>query len=114
MIHFAGAGNLEKAIRTGNFDKPLDNFGTSIKSYIKHQTGGYAGTEREQYEGLNNPNYDEMIFPMEGYNTFRGLDNGQPVHLQEPIQEIELFLMGPKDTAKMHGTVKESKVSSRW
>lgn len=36
MLHFAGAGNLEKAIKTGNFNKPLDANGTSILSYLKH------------------------------------------------------------------------------
>lgn len=50
MLHFAGAGNLENAIKTGNFSKPLDANGTSITSYLmpknrrQHAGGGYAST----------------------------------------------------------------------
>ncbi len=41
MLHFAGAGNVEKAIQSGNFDKPLDGFGSSLNSYLnKRQYGG--------------------------------------------------------------------------
>jgi hypothetical protein len=51
--HFAGPGNLQNAIKTGNFDKALDANGTSILSYItptktnnmkrkKYLTGGEA------------------------------------------------------------------------
>lgn len=34
-LHFAGPGNIEKAIKTGNFDKPLDAFNTTINQYIQ-------------------------------------------------------------------------------
>lgn len=34
MIHFAGEGNVQKAVNSGNFDRKLDSFGSSIRSYI--------------------------------------------------------------------------------
>lgn len=45
MIHFAGSGNIEKAIRDKSYDKPLDANGASIKSYIgKMNDGGRINT----------------------------------------------------------------------
>lgn len=40
MIHFAGSGNIESAIREKSYDKPLDANGTSIKSYISGMENG--------------------------------------------------------------------------
>jgi len=34
-IHFAGAAGVRKAVKSGNFDKPLDGFGTTLSSYLK-------------------------------------------------------------------------------
>ncbi len=35
IVHFAGEGNIQKAIKSKNYNKPLDAFGSSILSYIK-------------------------------------------------------------------------------
>lgn len=36
LVHFAGAGNMQKAIKSGNFSSPLDANGTSINSYLSN------------------------------------------------------------------------------
>lgn len=35
IVHFAGEGNIQKAIKNKSYNKPLDAFGSSILSYIK-------------------------------------------------------------------------------
>lgn len=76
----------------------------------KRQNGGYgvADTEDKKYIGLNDPSFDKMYFPMEGKNLFRGLDNGQPVHLRDSKGKY-VVLNGPKDTEYMSGDVYESR-----
>lgn len=76
----------------------------------KRQNGGYgvADTESKKYIGLNDPSFDRMYFPMEGKNLFRGLDNGQPVHLRDSKGKY-VILNGPKDTEYMSGDVYESR-----
>jgi len=71
---------------------------------------GIATTPAQQYEGLNNPNYSSMEFPMQGNNVFRGLDNGEPVMLQDSTGKKKI-LKGNKDTTVMKGTVKEKLVA---
>jgi hypothetical protein len=72
----------------------------------KRQVGGYASTPMQQYMGLNNPAYDQMFFPTEGVNDFRGLDNGQPVLLQDETGTKKI-LRNKYQIAKMHGNVHE-------
>ena len=69
------------------------------------QMGGIASTPQDQYTGLNNPMYNMMHFPMQGTNTFRGLDNGSPVLLKNKGKYT--ILQGPNQTAKMTGPVTE-------
>jgi len=79
----------------------------------KHEDGGsIAITPLEQYQGLNNSTKDQMIFPMTGKNIFRGLDNGQPVMLQDTTGKQKI-LTGPQDTAMMKGTVKEKRIKAQ-
>ena len=73
------------------------------------QYGGVANTPQEQYTGLNNPNYNEMTFPNTGMNTFRGLDNGQPVLLHDQLGR-KFILRGKHDTAQVYGNVHEKRL----
>src|ERR1035437_9222997 len=65
-----------------------------------------AVTENEQNEGLNNQNYSHMVFPTQGVNTFRGLNNGQGViiHDEKGKQRV---LRGKHEKTKMNGRVDE-------
>jgi hypothetical protein len=72
----------------------------------KYQAGGYAQTLEQQHEGLNNPTYNQMFFPMQGTNTFRGLDNGQPVLLQDETGKKKI-LRNKYQVTKMTGNVNE-------
>ena len=77
----------------------------------KYSVGGntlYAADEEVQRLGLNNPSYDQAYFPMKGVNTFRGLDNHQPVAVTDGTKYKVLH--GPKDTAQFNGNVYESKI----
>lgn len=88
-------------------------FRNFIKTHTpKQQKGGFiptAYTEHEQYKGLNGSAYNEMFFNNEGVNLFRGLDNYQPVYLEDE-KGTKKTLYGPKDTAKLHGKVYERKL----
>lgn len=77
------------------------------------QNGGYiptAMTPEEQYNGLNNPQYSEMLFNMEGYNTFRGLDNYEPVYIRDE-NDKERVLIGPNQTDKFYGKTYEQNLN---
>jgi hypothetical protein len=75
------------------------------------QMGGFAtaNTPEQQYEGLNNPYIGVMNFPNEGTNTFRGLDNGQPVMLKDETGKVKI-LVGNKHKTKMFGNVLEHRL----
>lgn len=109
MIHFGGEGNVQKAIQSGNFDQPLDAFGTSLKKYVFKAAGGVAHTAEDQYVGLNNPAYNEMSFPMHGVNTFRGLDSGHPVLIMDEHGN-QTILHNKYQTAQMKGHVYEKRL----
>lgn len=112
MIHFGGAGNVQKAIQNGTFKKPLDANGTSLHGYVfgkKYQNGGVAATPEQQFTGLNNPAFDKLFFPLKGLNQFRGLDSGEPVFLQDQ-RGNQKILFGPNDVAKMWGSVNEQRI----
>ena len=73
------------------------------------QNGGYiptAMTPEEQSVGLNNPQYSEMLFNTEGYNTFRGLDSYEPVYIKDENNK-ERVLIGPNQTDKFYGKIYE-------
>lgn len=69
----------------------------------------FAGTVAEQQIGLNDGRYNEMDFPMEGMNTFRGLDNGRPVLLKDKFGR-KTILHGAHQTANMYGNVYEKRI----
>jgi hypothetical protein len=76
-----------------------------------YQNGGntlYAETYNQQRIGLNDPNYNTAIFNTKGTNTFRGLDNYQPVMVTDGSKYK--VLNGPQDTAKFSGKVYEHKL----
>ena len=75
----------------------------------KYQFGGVASTPEQQFEGLNNDAYDEMYFPLEGLNTFRGLDNGEPVLITDQLGNQQI-LHNNKQTAYMWGGVHETRL----
>lgn len=81
-------------------------------STSKYQFGGnntlYADTYEQQRIGLNDPNYNTAVFNTKGTNTFRGLDNHQPVAITDGRKYQVLY--GPKDTAKFTGKVYERKM----
>lgn len=97
---------------TVDVDSSVLNLPRFRKSQL--EIGGYgkykfAGTVGEQQEGLNNNNYDSMYFPTQGVNTFRGLDNGQPIHISDSFGQ-HTILTHPGQTVKMRGVVKESRL----
>jgi hypothetical protein len=109
LVHFRGAAGASKYLQGKLADKP-ESYNVPISQYIKQMGGMVARTRQQQNRGLNDSNYDEMYFPNGGYNTFRGLDNGQPVHLRDQRGKY-VVLNGPHDTEKMYGNVYERKDS---
>jgi hypothetical protein len=107
LVHFQGAGGAAKYL-AGQLPDKTQSYNIPISQYIasKQKGGNVARTSRQQRIGLNNPNYDHMYFPNEGYNTFRGLDNGEPVHLKDQRGKY-VTLVGPEDTATLLGNVFE-------
>lgn len=85
-------------------------YDTTRQTVVEHkQNGGVAVTPQEQYDGLNNPAHDQMFFPNTGMNTFRGLDNGQPVLLHDQLGR-KFILRGKHDTAQVYGNVHEKRL----
>jgi hypothetical protein len=79
----------------------------------KYQFGGdtlYANDYETQRIGLNNPNYNTAVFNTKGSNTFRGLDNHQPVAVTDGSKYKVLY--GPQDTAKFSGKVYEKRLNN--
>lgn len=68
-----------------------------------------ATTPKERYVGLNDNRYDQMFFPGKGFNTFRGLDNRQPVSLIDENGK-RVILYEPLQTVKMFGNVHEQRM----
>lgn len=77
----------------------------------KYKFGGntlYATTSSSQRIGLNDSRYDSAVFSTEGVNTFRGLDNNQPVAVTDGSKYKVLY--GKYDTAQFTGKVYEKKL----
>jgi hypothetical protein len=91
---------------------PWLDFTTDRQRYngpYQMQMGGIAISDKDQYEGLNNSKYDQMYFPMQGYNVFRGLDNGKPVQIVDEKGKNKV-LRGNKDTDIFFGSVHEQRL----
>jgi hypothetical protein len=98
--------NDEQIINLNN--KVAKNDSNSLDSA---QYGGktlYADSEQIQRIGLNNPNFNQALFPLKGINTFRGLDSKQPVMVTDGSKYK--ILVGKQDTAKFKGNVYETKI----
>jgi hypothetical protein len=77
-------------------------------SYL--QSGGnVARTKQQQYIGLNDESMDSLILPLQGENTIRGLDSGQPVMVEDEFGTSEV-LYGPKHKIKTKGKVYEKRL----
>lgn len=112
LVHFRGEGGAKKYLQGKLKDKP-ESYNVPISKYIaRHQAGGpvVANSSSAQFNGLNNSSFSEMIFPMEGTNTFRGLDNGDPVYLEDEEGKKEV-LKGKKHTTRMTGKVYEKRLN---
>jgi hypothetical protein len=73
------------------------------------QIGGYiptAITPEDQQMGLNNRNYNEMLFNTEGYNQFRGLDSYEPVYVVDENGK-QRVLIGNDQSDIFNGSVYE-------
>jgi len=76
---------------------------------LSFQKGGVAVTKQQQHEGLNNPLYDMMTFPLSGKNEFRGLDTGLPVKITDEKGKTKV-LKGPQDIDTFQGNVYERRM----
>lgn len=87
-----------------------EDVGYAKKLGIK-QAGGtaVARTPEQQYIGLNDGSLDELILPLQGINTIRGLDSGQPVEIIDETGVAQV-LYGPNHIVKAKGKVKEKRL----
>jgi hypothetical protein len=126
LVHFRGEGGAKKYLQGKLKDKP-ESYNMPISKYIAaHQTGGssfymnpttrfqigghaMAVSPGAQSQGLNNPSFSEMTFPMEGVNTFRGLDDGEPVYLEDETGK-KAVLKGRHHRTRMTGKVYEKRL----
>lgn len=112
LVHFRGEKGARDYLKGEVSDKP-EAYNMSISKYIgSKQTGGIAVTPEEQFIGLNNPYFDELLMPLQGTNTIRGLDSGQPVYVEDDFGNRKI-LYGPEDTTVLKGTVREKKLKKR-
>lgn len=79
--------------------------------FNRRRVGGatVANTKRQQYIGLNNNSLDELILPLSGENTIRGLDSGEPVLIQDETGNTKV-LYGPSHTSSMKGIIYEKRL----
>lgn len=116
LVHFRGTAGAKQYLQGKVSDKP-ESYNSSISSYIgipgARQMGGtaVASTPAMRYHGLNNGSFNNMIFPMEGENTFRGLDDGSPVYLEDETGKKKI-LKGRKHKTKMKGRVFETRLNN--
>lgn len=79
----------------------------------KQYGGPVANTAEELYNGLNNSDLEEMLLNLpQQYNMIRGLDNGQPVKIQDELGNEDV-LYGPDDMKEMYGKVYEQKIQKK-
>lgn len=112
LVHFRGEKGAKQYLLGEVGDKP-ESYNMPTSKYIaQHQAGGSvatAYTPQQQYRGLNDSSFSEMIFPMSGENTFRGLDSGDPVYMEDEEGNSDI-LRGNKHTKKFKGQVYEKKI----
>jgi hypothetical protein len=94
--------------RGGKVKPRIWQYGGKSTKYKVDESLLYADDYETQRIGLNNPNYNTAVFNMKGINTFRGLDNHQPVMVTDGSKYKVLY--GPQDTAKFNGKVYEKRL----
>lgn len=79
------------------------------------QAGGtpVASTAEQQFVGLNNEALETLFLPLQGTNPIRGLDNGQPVFVEDDMGNSQV-LYGPDDVAYMTGGVYEKRLPKKY
>jgi len=109
LVHFRGEQGAIDYLKGKVSDKP-EVYNTAISKYIK-QAGGtpIARTKQQQYIGLNDNSIDELILPLDGENTIRGLDSGEPVYIEDNFGNNNI-LYGPNHKVKMRGRVFEKRL----
>lgn len=81
---------------------------------LRRQEGGnVANTVEQQYYGLNDESLDNLLLPLQGTNIIRGLDNGEPVHVQDEFGNSNI-LYGPEDTISLKGPVYEKRINKKY
>lgn len=111
LVHYRGAGGAKKYLQGQMADQP-EKYNMPISKYIaQHQAGGHgvATSAGAKFTGLNDGSFSSMSFPMDGYNEFRGLDDGSPVYLEDEDGKKKV-LKGKKHKALMRGNVFEKRV----
>lgn len=110
LVHYRGAGGAKKYLLGQMKDQP-EKYNVPISQYLgsKRLGGAVAMSAQAQHEGLNNDSFESMYFPMSGENEFRGLDNGDPVYLEDEKGKKKV-LRGRRDRARMHGNVFEKRL----
>jgi hypothetical protein len=115
LVHFRGTVGAKQYLQGKVPNKP-EAYNSSISDYLgikgSRQAGGavVASSPSAQYHGLNNGSFNSMIFPMHGENTFRGLDDGSPVYLEDETGKKKV-LKGRKHKTKMKGHVYETRLN---
>lgn len=114
LVHFRGTAGA-KAYLQGKVPNKPEAYNSSISDYLgikgSRQMGGavVASSPSAQYHGLNNGSFSSMVFPMHGENTFRGLDDGSPVYLEDETGKKKV-LKGKHHKTKMTGKVWEKRI----
>jgi hypothetical protein len=111
LIHYRGATGAKKYLQGQLADQP-EKYNIPISKYIaQHQAGGHgvAMSSGAKSVGLNNGSFSTMSFPMDGYNEFRGLDDGTPVYLEDEDGKKKI-LKGKRHKAIMRGNVFEKRL----
>jgi len=80
---------------------------------LRYQTGGtpIARTRQQQFIGLNDDALDQLILPLNGENTIRGLDSYKPVLVKDSKGNSRI-LHGPEDIMRTVGKVYETRIKS--
>lgn len=110
LVHFQGEEGAKKYLQGQMGNKPQP-YNSSISDYIM-QAGGevdIAATPDEQYTGLNNSQFNDLLLPLEGVNTIRGIDDGTPIFAQDELGQ-QAVLQGAQHTVRMKGKVLEHRI----
>lgn len=110
LVHYRGEQGAVDYL-TGELSDQPESYNQPISKYIKQAGGGIpaAVTRHDQFIGLNDPSFDQLLLPLQGTNVIRGLDSGQPVMVQDETG-VQQVLYGPQDTVNLQGKVYEKRL----